>query len=174
MIKLKGNELGRITTNEYKNTKKIPLVIVLDNIRSALNVGAVFRTSDAFLIEKIILCGITATPPHKEIRKTALGSTLSVNWEYETTTINAINKLKSEGRYIIGVEQTSNSISLKNLNVKRKSMAIIMGNEIDGVSEGALKKCHKIVEIPQFGTKHSLNISVATGIIVWELHKNLI
>ena len=173
MIKLKGNELSRITADEYKKIKKIPLIIVLDNIRSALNVGSVFRTSDAFLVEKIILCGITAKPPHKEIRKTALGSNLSVNWEYEENTVNIITKLKTKGYYIVGVEQAKRSTFLNNFKIKKKPIAIIMGNEIEGVSEEVLQKCDEILEIPQFGIKHSLNISVATGIIAWEIHKKI-
>jgi tRNA G18 (ribose-2'-O)-methylase SpoU len=173
MRKLKNNELGRINIAEFKNARKTPITIILDNVRSALNVGSVFRTSDAFLINKIILCGITAIPPNKEIRKAALGSTESVAWEYAENTIDIIENLKKEGCYVIAIEQTANSNSLDKFNLPNQPLAIVLGHEVNGVSQEAIDKCNEVIEIPQFGTKHSLNISVATGIVVWELYKKL-
>ena len=173
MKKLKNKDLQRITIEEFKSAKKTPITIVLDNIRSALNVGSVFRTADAFLIEKIILCGITIIPPNKDIRKVALGATNSVNWQFEKDTFAAISKLKKTGYHIIGVEQADKSLELNNFTLPNKPLAIIMGNEVNGVSEDVLAICDEVIEIPQFGTKHSLNISVATGIVVWELWKKL-
>ena len=173
MRKLKNNELGRINMEEFKNAKKTPITIILDNVRSALNVGSVFRTSDAFLINKIILCGITATPPNKEIRKSALGSTESVRWEYAKNTIDVVEQLKKKGFYVISIEQTINANSLNEFNLPNQPLAIVFGNEVTGVSQKAVDKCNEVIEIPQFGTKHSLNISVATGIVVWELWKKI-
>jgi len=173
MRKLKNNELGRINIEEFKNARKTPITIILDNVRSALNVGSVFRTSDAFLINKIILCGITAIPPNKEIRKAALGSTESVAWEYAENTIDIIENLKKEGFYIIAIEQTADSNSLDEFHLPNQPLAIVLGHEVNGVSQEAIDKCNEVIEIPQFGTKHSLNISVATGIVVWELYKKL-
>ena len=173
MQKLKNKDLQRINIEEFKNVKKTPITIVLDNVRSALNVGSVFRTSDAFLIEKIVLCGITATPPNKEIRKAALGATNSVNWESEKNTVNAIKKLKKNGHYIIGIEQADKSSKLNNFKLPEKPIVIIMGNEVTGVSQDVIDICDEVIEIPQFGTKHSLNISVTTGIVVWDLWKRI-
>tara|TARA_B100000287_G_scaffold186069_1_gene175953 strand:+ start:1641 stop:2174 length:534 start_codon:yes stop_codon:yes gene_type:complete len=174
MKKLKNKDLQRISIEEFKNSKKTPITLVLDNVRSALNVGAIFRTADAFLIEKIILCGITATPPNKEIRKAALGSSDAVNWEFQEDTTNAILKLKANNYHIIAVEQVQNSTKLNNLSFTNKHIALILGNEINGVSQDAIDLCNDVVEIPQFGTKHSLNISVASGIVVWEIWKKII
>ena len=174
MKKLKNKDLQRISIEEFKNSKKTPITLVLDNVRSALNVGAIFRTADAFLIEKIILCGITATPPNKEIRKAALGSSDAVNWEFQEDTTNAILKLKTNNYHIIAVEQVQNSTKLNSLALPNKHIALILGNEINGVSQDAIDLCNEIVEIPQFGTKHSLNISVASGIVVWEIWKKII
>ena len=171
MRKLKNKDLQRITIEEFKRSRKTPITIVLDNVRSALNVGSVFRTSDAFLIENIILCGITTTPPNKEIRKAALGSTNSVSWDFEEKTINAVSKLKKDGYHVISVEQVEDSSKLNNLHIPKKPIALIMGNEINGVSQDVIDMCDDVVEIPQFGTKHSLNISVATGIVIWEMWK---
>ena len=171
MRKLKNKDLQRITIEEFKRSRKTPITIVLDNVRSALNVGSVFRTSDAFLIENIILCGITTTPPNKEIRKVALGSTNSVSWDFEEKTINAVSKLKKDGYHVISVEQVEDSSKLNNLHIPKKPIALIMGNEINGVSQDVIDMCDDVVEIPQFGTKHSLNISVATGIVIWEMWK---
>jgi len=173
MKKLKNNELKRINIEEFKKTNKIPLTIILDNVRSAFNVGAIFRTADAFLIKKIILCGITATPPNKEIHKAALGSTLSVEWEHYNNTSEIIKKLKKENTHIIAIEQTTESKSLQNFALEKESIAIIMGNEVNGISEEILNLCDEYIEIEQFGTKHSLNISVATAIVTWEFWKRL-
>ena len=173
MRKLKNKELQRINIDEFKSAKKTPITIVLDNVRSALNVGAIFRTADAFLIENIILCGITTNPPNKEIRKSALGATKSVNWESEKNTIDAISKLKKNGYYIIAVEQANKSSKLNNLTLLNKPLAIIMGNEVNGISQNIINICDEVLEIPQFGTKHSLNVSVATGIVLWEINKKL-
>jgi len=173
MRKLKNNELERINIEEFKRATKTPVTIILDNVRSAINVGSIFRTSDAFLIEKIILCGITAIPPDKEIRKTALGATDSVKWEFFENTINTVNKLKAEGYHIIGIEQTDKSTMLNDISLPKKSIAIIMGNEVNGVAQEVINMCNEVIEVPQFGTKHSLNISVATGIVIWELWKKL-
>jgi len=174
MEKLKNKDLERISIEEFKKSRKTPITIVLDNIRSSLNVGSVFRTSDAFLIEKIILCGITPTPPNKDIRKSALGSTNSVDWDYENNTIDAVLKLKKNNYQIIGVEQVKESTMLNNFNISKNPIAIIFGNEVDGVNNDVINLCNEIIEIPQFGTKHSLNISVSSGIVIWELWNKLV
>ena len=173
MKKLKNKELQRITIEEFKSAEKTPITIVLDNVRSALNVGSVFRTADAFLIENIILCGITTIPPNKEIRKVALGATNSVNWQFEKNTFDAVSKLKKHGYHIMGVEQTDKSSKLNDFTLPSQPIAIIMGNEVNGVSEDVINICNEVMEIPQFGTKHSLNISVTTGIVIWELWRKL-
>ena len=173
MRKLKNEDLQRITVEEFKKSKKTPITIVVDNVRSGLNVGSLFRTADAFLIEKIILCGITTIPPHKEIRKVALGSSTSVCWEYEKETIQAINKLKNLNYHIAAVEQTNNSTMLNNYKIPEKPIAIIFGNEVYGVDQNVINNCDSIIEIPQFGTKHSLNISIACGIVVWDLWQKI-
>lgn len=165
--KLKLQELNRIGVEEFKERTKVPVVIVLDNIRSGLNVGSVFRTSDAFLIDKVYLCGITATPPHKEILKTAIGANHSVEWEYSEHTIEVISALKATSYSIIGIEQTTNSIPLNDFAIDpNHKYAIVMGNEVDGVQEESLKMIDHFIEIPQFGTKHSLNVSVCAGIVM--------
>ncbi|MBT4345493.1 MAG: RNA methyltransferase [Flavobacteriales bacterium] len=174
MEKLKNKDLERISIEEFKKSRKTPITIVLDNVRSSLNVGSVFRTSDAFLIEKIILCGITPTPPNKDIRKSALGSTNSVDWDYENNTIDAVLKLKKNNYQIIGVEQVKESTMLNNFNISKDPIAIIFGNEVDGVNNDVINLCNEIIEIPQFGTKHSLNISVSSGIVIWELWNKLV
>ena len=174
MEKLKNKDLERISIEEFKESRKTPITIVLDNVRSSLNVGSVFRTSDAFLIEKIILCGITPTPPNKDIRKSALGSTNSVDWDYENNTIDAVLKLKKNNYQIIGVEQVKESTMLNNFNISKDPIAIIFGNEVDGVNNDVINLCNEIIEIPQFGTKHSLNISVSSGIDIWELWNKLV
>ena len=173
MRKLKNKDLQRITIEEFKSAKKTPITIVLDNVRSALNVGSIFRTADAFLIENIILCGITTTPPNKEIRKVALGSTNSVNWQFEKNTLNAVSKLKKRGYHIMGIEQADKSSKLNNFTLPKKPIAIIMGNEINGVAEDVISICDEVMEFPQIGTKHSLKLSVSTGIVLWELWKKL-
>ena len=173
MKKLKNKDLQRINIEEFKIAKKTPITIVLDNVRSALNVGSVFRTSDAFLIENIILCGITATPPNKEIRKAALGSTDSVNWKHVQNTTDALDQLIKEGYYVIGVEQADKSTLLNKFKLPKKPIAIIMGNEVNGVDQQVIDLCNEVIEIPQFGTKHSLNIAVTTGIVIWDLWRKM-
>jgi tRNA G18 (ribose-2'-O)-methylase SpoU len=174
MRKLKNNELGRITVKEFKETKKTPLIVVLDNIRSLNNIGSVFRTSDAFLIEKIYLCGICASPPNKEIHKTALGATESVDWEYEEDTLSVIEKLKASEIKILAIEQTENATKLDAFfPVKHQKYAIVMGNEVKGVQQEVVNASDLCIEIPQLGTKHSLNISVTTGIVLWDLFSKI-
>ena len=168
MRKLKNNELKRITIDEFKSSKKKPIIIVLDNIRSAHNVGSIFRTSDAFLIEKLILCGITPTPPSNEIRKSALGSTNSVEWVKKEETGIAINQLKKEGYYIVGVEQVEKATEIQKFQ-NNKPIALVFGHEINGISQEIIDTCDEVIEIPQYGTKHSLNISVCAGIVMWKI-----
>lgn len=177
MRKLKTIEMNRLTTEEFRQAEKLPLVVVLDNVRSLHNVGSVFRTADAFRAEKIMLCGITATPPMAEIHKTALGAEDSVEWKYYKDTMDAIGELKQQGYQIFAVEQAEGSTSLENLALQQprpKGYAIVMGNEVKGVQQQVVDQCHSCIEIPQFGTKHSLNVSVAAGIVVWEFAKNII
>ena len=174
MRKLANNELNRLSVPAFKQADKIPVVVVLDNVRSLNNIGSVFRTSDAFLVDRILLCGITATPPHKDIHKTALGATESVEWKYFPDTAEAIEELKSEGYSIIAVEQTEVSISLDRFRVKRDmKYAFIFGHEIRGVSQEIVDMSHSSLDIPQFGTKHSLNISVCAGMVIWEVFRQL-
>lgn len=166
--------LNRPSAAEYQNQKKMPVALVLDNVRSGLNVGSVFRTADAFSVEKIWLCGITAQPPHREILKTALGSTESVPWEYVPETSRAIRLLQASGYRVFAVEQTTDKIWLQDfVPAPGEKYAFVLGNEVDGVQEQALALCDGAVEIPQSGTKHSLNVSVAAGIVVWELARKL-
>ena len=172
MRKLKLDELGRVSAEEYKVIEKHPIVVVLDNVRSMHNVGAVFRTSDAFLIDKIYLCGITATPPHKEIHKTAIGAENSVDWEYVKDSNELIKKLKKDDYQIVTIEQTEGSVLLNEFEVDQsKKYAIVMGNEVDGVQQSIIDECDTCIEIPQSGTKHSLNVSVCTGIISWKWYE---
>ena len=173
MKKLKNKDLQRITIEEFKSAKKTPITIVLDNVRSALNVGSVFRTADAFLIKNIILCGITINPPNKEIRKVALGATDSVNWQFKKNTFDAVSELKKSDYHIMGIEQTDKSSKLNDFTLPNKPIAIIMGNEVNGIAEDVIDICDEVIEIPQFGTKHSLNVSVTTGIIIWELWRKI-
>jgi tRNA G18 (ribose-2'-O)-methylase SpoU len=174
MRKLRNSELGRINIPEFKAIPKIRLIVILDNIRSLNNIGSVFRTSDAFLIEKIYLCGITAKPPHKEIHKTALGSTDSVDWEYVENTMDLIDKLKKSKIKIISVEQADNSTLLQNFEISQnQKYAVVFGNEVKGVQQKVVSASDYCVEIPQFGTKHSLNISVSCGIVIWDLLKKM-
>ncbi|MBR6278109.1 MAG: RNA methyltransferase [Bacteroidales bacterium] len=174
MEKLSMEQLGRISVEEYKNSKKTPAVVVLDNVRSALNVGSVFRTSDAFRIEKILLCGITATPPNAEIRKTAIGAEQSVDYQYFKTTVEAVKTLKDSGYTIIAVEQAKESVMIENLDLSGiEKAALVFGNEVKGVDDNVMEMCDLCVEIPQFGTKHSLNISVSAGIVIWEVFRQL-
>lgn len=174
MRKLKVTELNRLTPEAFKESSKIPLVVVLNHVRSLNNVGSVFRTSDAFRVESIYLCGITACPPQVEIHKTALGAEDTVDWQYFSDTIEAVDKLKSEGYVVCAVEQVEGSVMLDKLLLdKQKKYAIIMGNEVKGVQQSVVDKCDMCIEVPQFGTKHSLNVSVTTGILIWELFKQL-
>ncbi len=169
MRKLKNSELNRINIDDFKKAEKLPVIVILDNIRSLNNIGSFFRTGDAFRIEGIYLCGITATPPHREIHKTALGATESVKWEYFDTTVEAISFLKQNKYSIIAIEQTDNSTSLLDYNfLKLKKTALIFGNEIKGISNETLPYIDECIEIPQYGTKHSLNVSVSAGIILWQ------
>ena len=174
MRKLKNSELGRITVDEFKQTEKTPIIVVLDNIRSLNNVGSVFRTSDAFLIEKIYLCGITATPPNKEIHKTALGATESVTWEYVENTIELVEKLKQDNVKVLAIEQAENSTKLNKFTPKaNQKYAIVMGNEVKGVQQEVVSAADFCIEIPQLGTKHSLNISVSCGVVLWDLFNKI-
>jgi len=174
MRKLKNIELNRKTLVEFKGAKKSPFVVVLDNVRSLNNIGSVFRTSDAFLVEAIYLCGITATPPHKDIQKTALGATESVGWKYFKTTETAINTLKKKGYSIISIEQAEKAIPLRNYTFDRhKKYALVFGHEVKGVSQKIVDLSDACIEIPQFGTKHSFNIAVSAGIVLWEFYNKL-
>ena len=173
MRKLKNSELERISVENFKSFEKTPIVVVLDNVRSALNVGSSFRTSDAFRVEKIYLCGITATPPNKEIRKSALGATESVEWEKVDNTASVIKKLKSDGYHICAIEQTENSTMLSDFILPKKPIAVVFGHEVNGVQQSVVDLCNQCIEIPQIGTKHSLNISVSVGIVIWDLYKKI-
>ena len=174
MRKVRNIELNRLSVEEFRETEKTPIVVVLDNIRSCNNIGSVFRTSDALLIEKIYLCGITATPPNNEIRKTALDAEKSMNWEYFEHTEEAVKKLKDEGYKVYAIEQVENSISLPDFKPeKNEKVALVFGNEVKGVKQSVVNLCHGSIEIPQYGTKHSLNISVAAGIAIWELFRQM-
>ncbi len=174
MRKLENSELERKSIDDFKLAKKTPIIIVLDDIRSLHNIGSVFRTSDAFLIEKIYLCGITATPPNKEIHKTALGATETVVWEHNKNVLDVIVNLKKEKVLVYAIEQVENAIFLNDfLPISTKKYALVFGNEVYGVSQEAIKICDGCIEIPQLGTKHSLNISVSAGIVVWDLFHKL-
>lgn len=174
MRKLRNSELNRITINQYKQADKTPLIVVLDNIRSCNNIGSVFRTSDALLIEKIYLCGITATPPNKDIHKTALDAEKSVEWKYLENTEDAIAELQKEGYKVYAIEQVENSILLPNFKPsKNEKIAVVFGNEVKGVKQSVINLCDGSIEIPQFGTKHSFNISVSAGIVLWDLFQKL-
>lgn len=174
MKKLTGSEMGRASTEGFKQIQKIPVVIILENIRSALNTGSVFRTCDAFPVEKIVLTGITAQPPHKDILKTALGATESVNWQYYSDIKDCIAELKTQGYKIFAAEQTSQSISMPDFRpAPSELLAVIFGNEVDGVSNDTLSLCDGVIELPQYGTKHSLNIAVCAGIIIYDLFQKM-
>lgn len=170
MKKLKLHELNRLSDEEFKAAKKTELILVLDNIRSMHNVGSIFRTSDAFLAKEIYLCGITAQPPHRDITKTAIGAQNTVNWYYNENAINVVKELISQGYQLIALEQTSNSVLMQDFDWPVKT-ALILGNEVDGVSDEVLALCHTAVEIPQLWTKHSLNVSVSAGMSIWEYAK---
>ncbi|MEB8346907.1 RNA methyltransferase [Flavobacteriaceae bacterium KMM 6898] len=170
MRKLENSELNRLDVNGFKEAEKTPIIIVLDNVRSLNNIGSVFRTADAFLVEKIYLCGITATPPHKDIHKTALGATDSVAWEYRKDTLELVEEFNGLGYTTIAIEQAENAIMLNDYqldpNIKH---VLVFGNEVKGVTQEVVTACDKVIEIPQYGTKHSLNISVSAGVVVWDL-----
>lgn len=170
MRKLANEELNRISITEYKKTNKIPIVVVLDNIRSLSNIGSVFRTSDAMAVERIVLCGITAKPPHREIHKTALGSTESVDWSYEESALKAVLNLKQNGYKIISIEQVDQSTELQDFYPNKASKyALVFGNEVNGVEDAVIDQTDACIEIPQWGTKHSLNVSVSAGIVLWDM-----
>lgn len=174
MRKLLNDELGRKNVEEFRKAEKSPFVIVLDNLRSQSNVGSVFRTADAFLAESIFLCGITATPPHRDIQKTALGATESVLWKYYTETLTAVRELKSAGYRIVAIEQVEGSTMLSDFRLEEgHKYCLVFGNEVNGVNQSVLNECDHFIEIPQFGTKHSFNIAVSAGIVLWELHKQI-
>ena len=177
MRKLDIEELGRLNIDEYKSSEKLSVTVLLDDVRSLYNVGSVFRTSDAFRIERIILCGITATPENSlvEIHKTALGAEQTVSWHYEKNCLDAVRKLKEKGYTIVAVEQVENSTKLSDLIVDKKiKYALVFGNEVKGVNENVVNECDIALEIPQFGTKHSLNVSVSAGIVIWEFARQMI
>jgi len=172
MRKLFNEELGRLSVGEFKEASKIQVVVVLDNIRSQNNIGSVFRTADAFRLEGIFLCGITATPPHREIHKTALGATESVHWEYYPDTVTAVTVLKEKGYLILSVEQAEGALSLENIQLyPDQKYALVFGHEVRGIEQKVLDLSDNCIEIPQYGTKHSLNISVAAGIVIWEVFR---
>lgn len=173
MRKLKLEELGRVSVEEFKETTKIPVVVVLDQVRSMHNIGSIFRSADAFLVEKIYLCGITARPPHKEIRKTALGATESVEWEYVEEIHELIPRLKAENYTILSVEQAEGSQRLGDFSIdNEKKYALILGNEVEGVQQSVIDQSDHCLEVPQGGTKHSLNVSVCAGVVLWDFYKN--
>ncbi|MFV8337474.1 RNA methyltransferase [Flavobacterium sp. RSP29] len=174
MRKLENSELDRKSIEAFKQSEKTPLILVLDDIRSLHNIGSVFRTADAFLLEKIYLCGITATPPNKEIHKTALGATETVTWEHQENVLEVIEKLKAENVITLAIEQVESAVFLQNFEVKKgEKYALVLGNEVHGVSQEAVALCDGCIEIPQLGTKHSLNISVSAGIVVWDLFQKM-
>ena len=174
MRKLSVDELNRKSVDEFKGSEKIPIIVVLDNIRSMHNVGSVFRTADAFLIQGIYLCGYTPQPPHRDINKTALGATETVDWKYFPVTLDAVQQLKQEGYKIYAIEQVEKSASLRDFSISQNEpVVVIFGNEVSGVDAEVIKLCDGCIEIPQLGMKHSLNISVAAGIVLWEMFKQL-
>jgi 23S rRNA (guanosine2251-2'-O)-methyltransferase len=170
--KLRNEELNRLSVDAFKNAEKQPVIILLDNIRSLNNVGSAFRTADAFLIEEIILCGVTGTPPNKEIEKTALGATSTVKWRHVKTTLEAVIDLKQKKYRVYAVEQAKKSISLNSFTLNTEKTALVFGNEVYGVDQAVINECNGVIEIPQAGTKHSLNVSVSIGIVLWEILKN--
>ena len=174
MRKLKLDELNRASVSEFKAQEKLPVVVVLDNVRSMHNVGSIFRTCDGFAVEKIYLCGITSQPPHREIEKTALGATQSINWTYYAAPLLAVQELRKEGYAIIAIEQAENSIMLNEFKAEAgKKYALIFGNEVNGVSDEVMQSIDACIEIPQFGTKHSFNIVVSAGIVLWDFFNKL-
>lgn len=174
MRKLENSELDRLTVDGFKSANKSPIIVVLDNIRSLNNIGSIFRTSDAFRIQKIYLCGISAIPPHKDIQKTALGSTESVDWEYAENTLELIKELQSNNIQVLSIEQAEKATILNEFTPKKKqTYALVFGNEVKGVSQEVVSQSDQVIEIPQFGTKHSLNISVSCGIVLWDVFSKL-
>ena len=174
MRKLKLDELNRASVTEFKNQGKLPITVILDNIRSMHNIGSIFRTSDGFAVEQIYLCGITAQPPHREIEKTALGATQSVNWTYFETPLQAVEKLRTDGYQIIAIEQAENSTMLNKFTpLVNNKYALILGNEVNGVSDEVMQQIDTCIEIPQFGTKHSFNVVVSAGIVLWDFYAKL-
>ena len=167
------DELNRISVEEYKQAEKTPIVVVLGNVRSMNNIGSVFRTADAFRIEKIYLCGITATPPHRDIHKTALGAENSVDWEYVEETLDCVKRLRDEGYAVYSVEQAEGSVMLQDFKADGRKTAVVFGNEIDGVAQEVVDASDGCLEIPQYGTKHSLNVSVTAGIVMWDLFSKI-
>jgi len=166
--KLVGAALQRLSVDEFKQANKWPFAVVLDNVRSMNNVGSVMRTCDAFLCDSLYLCGITAKPPHRDITKTAIGAENSVNWIYSQSAMDIVLSLKEQGFLVYAVEQTSDSVMLQNMQFNQTPVAFVFGNEIDGVDEAVIKACDGVIEIPQLGTKHSFNISVSCGMLLWE------
>ena len=174
MRKLKITEMGRLSAEEFKTAEKLPLVVVLDNVRSLHNIGSVFRTSDAFRVECIYLCGITAVPPHPEMHKTALGAEFTVDWRYVNNPVEAVDNLREAGFTIFAVEQAEGSTMLQDVSLERgRRYAVVLGNEVKGVQQEVIDRCDGCIEIPQVGTKHSLNVSVTAGIVIWDLFKKL-
>ncbi|WP_405350742.1 RNA methyltransferase [Nonlabens sp. Asnod3-H03] len=173
MRKLLNEELGRLSVDRFRESDKTPLIIVLDNVRSLNNIGSVFRSADAYRVEKIYLCGITAQPPHKDIRKTALGATETVAWEYREHTIDVIKELNEQGVTTCAVEQAEDSVTLRGFKPSTKKVAVVMGNEVKGVQQEVVDACDTVIELEQYGTKHSLNISVCTGIVIYDLFYKL-
>ncbi len=171
MRKLKTTELGRLSVEEFQTVEKWPICLVLDNVRSMNNVGSMFRTSDAFLVKTIFLCGITGCPPHREITKTAIGAEKSVYWEYHESTLEVVKKLQQDGYFVYAIEQAEGSVSLKNIEYPNQPIAFVMGNEIDGVQQDVINQCNACLEIPQLGTKHSFNVAVTCGMILWDYAK---
>lgn len=170
MRKLSTHELERVSVDDFKSMQKIPVTIILDNVRSQMNVGSVFRTSDAFIIKEIILCGITATPPHREIQKTALGATESVAWKYSKTTLEAVKDLQDKNTKVYAIEQVDESLMLDDFQFDfSQEVALVFGNEVKGVDDEVIAAVDACIEIPQFGTKHSLNVSISAGILIWEV-----
>lgn len=174
MRKLKNSELNRLSVEAFKSIEKTPLIVVLDNVRSLNNIGSVFRSADAFRIAHIYLCGITATPPHKDIQKTALGSTDAVNWSYAEHTLDVVKNLQEQNIKVMAIEQAENAIMLQDFTPQNKTIhAVVFGHEVKGVAQEVINRCDGVIEIPQFGTKHSLNISVSCGVVLWDLFSKM-
>jgi tRNA G18 (ribose-2'-O)-methylase SpoU len=171
--KLKLDELNRISVDDFKSIDKTPINIILDDIRSLNNIGSVFRTSDAFRVKKIYLCGITATPPHREIQKTALGATESVEWEHRESVVDLVKELQINNIEVISIEQTEDKVLLNEYQKPSKEIALVFGNEVDGVNQEVINLSDSVIEIPQFGTKHSFNISVSAGIVLWDIYNKI-